>query len=65
MQCPVTSSWYVKNGVVAPIVSDRNALNPFGIKYENGKRKGQLKKNKCLKKSDADKFLKENKNDET
>lgn len=58
MQCPLTSSWRTnKNGSIATIISDRNRPNQFGIKYEYGKRKGQLKKNKNLTQKDIDKLL--------
>ena len=60
MQCPLTSSWRTnKNGSIATSVSDRNRPNQFGVKYEHGKRKGQLKKNKNLTQKDIDKLLEE------
>lgn len=48
MQCQETMSWQVLNGVIRPIISDRNRPNQFGIKHRFGKRKGQLKKNKLI-----------------
>lgn len=59
LQCEVTQSWRVENGVIRPIVSDRNRPNQFGIKHRFGKRKGQLKKNKLITTQELEKLLAE------
>ena len=59
MQCQETVSWRVENGVIRPIVSDRNRPNQFGIKHRFGKRKGQLKKNKLITTQELEKLLAE------
>ena len=47
-QCNLTKSWITVKGKISTIVSERNRPNELGIKYQFGKKAGQLKKNKVL-----------------
>lgn len=56
-QCPTTKVWPTRNGVIRPIVSERNKPNPFGVVYKFGKKKNKLRKVKCISEKDMEMYI--------